>query len=182
MKQITLVGQKFGRLVATEKLERINKITKYKCLCDCGNNCVITYNNLKTGTTRSCGCLRRDACKERERRKNHPTHGRVLSYYKRNAKNRNLEWNLDLDDFTKIINGDCYYCGAKPYTRMFTGKEISYNGIDRVDNSTGYEIKNVVTCCWQCNTAKNDLSEEEFRNWLMNIYEKFITGGVKCLE
>jgi hypothetical protein len=37
-----------------------------------------------------------------------------------------------------------------------------YNGIDRVDNSIGYEMGNVVTCCVVCNLMKRCHSHSDF--------------------
>ena len=37
-----------------------------------------------------------------------------------------------------------------------------YNGIDRIDNSKGYEKYNSVSCCEKCNRMKNILGKAEF--------------------
>ena len=54
-----ITGIKFGRLVATERLER-NKHGRYmwKCKCSCGKNVVVDINALTTGHIKSCGCLK----------------------------------------------------------------------------------------------------------------------------
>lgn len=65
---IDLTGQKFGRLLclsATEEREPTNGTVKWKCLCDCGEIIFVNSNNLRTGNTRSCGCLRRRKHNER---------------------------------------------------------------------------------------------------------------------
>ena len=65
-RKINPVGKKFGKLLVIEDLGRINisgepAQNKYvKCLCDCGNTTIVTYNNLTQGKTKSCGCLRRE--------------------------------------------------------------------------------------------------------------------------
>lgn len=33
---------------------------RWKCLCDCGNEVVVTSSNLRSGHTRSCGCLEKE--------------------------------------------------------------------------------------------------------------------------
>lgn len=59
-----LTGQRFGRLVVIERAP--NKITPkgqsktmWKCICDCGNECVVSATNLRFGKTQSCGCLQK---------------------------------------------------------------------------------------------------------------------------
>lgn len=42
-----------------------NKKKAWKCLCDCGNEKIITHFNLVYGGTKSCGCLRIEKLKER---------------------------------------------------------------------------------------------------------------------
>ena len=57
-------GDRFGRLVVireTTKDERVNQAGRnYLCKCDCGNEVIIYGHNLKTGNTKSCGCLSRE--------------------------------------------------------------------------------------------------------------------------
>lgn len=54
-----IAGQKFGRLVA---LERVGKdkhgMSLWKCVCECGGTATVAINNLTTGHTLSCGCYK----------------------------------------------------------------------------------------------------------------------------
>lgn len=54
-----LAGQRFGQLVAIERVEnnRYNHVC-YKCKCDCGGETIVDANNLRNGNTNSCGCLK----------------------------------------------------------------------------------------------------------------------------
>lgn len=57
---INLVGKKFG-LLTVIKLEAHGAKSiqpKWKCLCDCGNIVTVDGNNLTSGNTKSCGCLK----------------------------------------------------------------------------------------------------------------------------
>jgi hypothetical protein len=49
------IGQRFERLRVVEKLTR----SKYRCICDCGNETYSSAQNLRTGRSKSCGCYRR---------------------------------------------------------------------------------------------------------------------------
>lgn len=63
---IDLRGQRFGRLIVAEKAERSKcGATKWLCKCDCGNIVSVQYSNLKSGATKSCGCLNRENCEKR---------------------------------------------------------------------------------------------------------------------
>lgn len=54
-----LVGRRFGKLVAVEKLDESNKFNRilYRCRCDCGNEIIVPSSSLTTDHTRSCGCI-----------------------------------------------------------------------------------------------------------------------------
>lgn len=59
------------------------------------------------------------------------------------AKTRGLSFDLTFDEFKTLRKNPCHYCGgALPET---TG------GLDRIDNSIGYEHGNVLPCCKDCN-------------------------------
>lgn len=53
-----LTGQRFGKLIALEKLNKKGKTYFWKCKCDCGNFCEKEVQYLLNGDTKSCGCLR----------------------------------------------------------------------------------------------------------------------------
>lgn len=72
-KGVDISGQRFGRLVAIRPVARSKKGTsaltgQWECQCDCGNVCICLKNNLRTGITKSCGCLQ-----EEQRKKNMET-------------------------------------------------------------------------------------------------------------
>ena len=52
-----LLNKKFGKLTVIEKTnQRASRGIIWKCLCECGNICYISTNNLITKHTQSCGC------------------------------------------------------------------------------------------------------------------------------
>jgi hypothetical protein len=60
-KFIDLSGQKFNHILVIERVPRergSTGATKWKCVCDCGKNLVITGYELKIGHTKSCGCMK----------------------------------------------------------------------------------------------------------------------------
>lgn len=56
-----IAGERFGRLIALRPYEQSkNKTWKWLCRCDCGTEKVIFITALRSGTTVSCGCVRRE--------------------------------------------------------------------------------------------------------------------------
>lgn len=61
MKYQDLTGQKFGRLTVIKEAGRTKqKAVVWLCKCECGNIREITTGTLKSGYTRSCGCMQRE--------------------------------------------------------------------------------------------------------------------------
>lgn len=57
-----MVARVFGRLTVGAEIQslRTAKHRFFRCLCVCGTHTVVSQNNLKTGQTQSCGCLKRE--------------------------------------------------------------------------------------------------------------------------
>ena len=57
---IDLTGKQFGKLTVIKRAENPNdRNAKWLCKCDCGGEIVVYGQSLRTGDTRSCGCLER---------------------------------------------------------------------------------------------------------------------------
>jgi hypothetical protein len=52
-----LTGQRFGSLTVLER-DGKKTPTRWICKCDCGKVCSVAAGNLKSGHTKSCGCLK----------------------------------------------------------------------------------------------------------------------------
>ena len=65
---VDLVGEKYGRLtvVGFDRLQ--NHKTYWHCVCDCGLTVIATGNNLRSGNTKSCGCLQREKASQTGKR------------------------------------------------------------------------------------------------------------------
>lgn len=60
-----LTGQRFGRLTVIKRVESSKSGSgRWLCKCDCGNEIIAYYSNLKRGNTKSCGCLFREQIKK----------------------------------------------------------------------------------------------------------------------
>jgi hypothetical protein len=61
-------GERFGRLVV-EDFSHISldkgRNAHWDCRCDCGINTVVSSSSLRTGVTKSCGCIAREESRKR---------------------------------------------------------------------------------------------------------------------
>ena len=56
-KKIDLTGQRYGKLTVLAPADNIGARTAWRCQCDCGRETVVTTSRLRSGHTRSCGCI-----------------------------------------------------------------------------------------------------------------------------
>jgi len=53
-----LTNNKYGKLQVIKREKNKGKIPMWLCVCECGKECVIRGEYLRTGHTKSCGCMR----------------------------------------------------------------------------------------------------------------------------
>lgn len=54
-----LTGKKFNRLTVLSEVKKrsVHRTVSWNCVCSCGGKVVVSGNHLKSGHTKSCGCL-----------------------------------------------------------------------------------------------------------------------------
>lgn len=155
------------------------------CRCSCGREFDVLRTTLVNGQSTRCGpCAKIENGKKNRMDDFHVAATTIFKQYNGNAKSRGIDFNLRRGEFEKLIKQNCFYCGIRP-SNMFTGfcrknehkhAPVMYSGIDRVDNSKGYEPGNCVPCCFQCNWSKKDLSNEQFLGWIRSVYVTKLAG------
>ena len=59
-----LTGQKFNRLTVIKRGEDLicksRNVIRWLCRCECGNETLVNTSSLKSGKTKSCGCLQKE--------------------------------------------------------------------------------------------------------------------------
>lgn len=185
-KQLDLIGMRYNMLMVVEKLpskvygdkSKYHKKRMWLCKCDCGNMTEANTGSLTCDKKKSCGCLTSTKSAENSIKsrykiaKQDAGYRSIYSSYKLNAKSRGFDFNIDFDYAVSILKSDCHYCGIEPSnTYMKSYYNATYNGIDRVNNTKGYEIDNIVSCCKMCNIAKNNNTEEYFLQWVKRLSE-----------
>lgn len=177
------VGNKYGRLAVIRRAgtKYDSRCAAWLCKCECGKTIIVTGSHLRTGRTRSCGCLHREVVgKANSLPLGEASFNKLCYSMERNARRRNLEWTLTKTQLHVLTKENCHYCGSNPKQVMWhknhNGTYV-YNGIDRVDNAKGYTIDNVVPCCMFCNQGKSDRTVVQFREWVIAVYKHFIESA-----
>lgn len=178
------IGKVYGRLTAIRFHKAIKGRNFWLFSCNCGKEMIAPLSRVKKGRPRSCGCLQREVARRRaleaagswtRQDENVALTKFIWQTYFHNAKKRKLVFNLTLDQISELIKQPCFYCGVlEPHTfrRSLTCRErtMKYCGIDRMNNSRGYESDNVLPCCRRCNMMKRELGVQEFLDLVSKIY------------
>jgi hypothetical protein len=136
-----LTGLRFGRLVVERRNGTAHRQPLWRCACDCGETVDILGGNLRRGTSRSCGCLKREL---------QTRHGRygTPEYH---------VWDAMLRRCTNPAHPGYVDYGGRGITvcerwRSFENfyadmgpRPSSKHSLDRVNNDAGYEKSN---CRW----------------------------------
>jgi len=183
-------GDRYGRLVVVRHGGRDHRGKHlWECRCDCGGEKAVVSDNLSSGKSRSCGCLKSEFLSRKGNQYGlHEDREAALlkvqySHIKKRDRKKGFTNTLNFDDFCLIAKSPCKYCGLEHSKEIEDrlneskkGKRLSdhvlkCNGIDRIDSSEGYTKENSVTCCNFCNFAKHTMSEGDFYQWVKRVYE-----------
>lgn len=190
-------NHRYGRLlVKTHAGKDYRNKHLWLCKCDCGNTKVIVSDNLSSGKSNSCGCLKIEFLAKKGNQyglyEDREEAILKLQYHHLNRRHKKLNYNgilLSFSLFKHLSLSCCEYCGTL-YSRKLqdryhedpNGKKLSdtilkINGIDRVNSNAGYTKENSVACCRYCNFAKHTRSKKEFYVWVQQIYSYLFNKG-----
>lgn len=149
-----LAGMRFGRLkvIGDTGMRRQRQIV-WECDCDCGNTCFVRSSHLRSGATRSCGCLNSEmvSARAKARAKNYKYPPRLRRIW-RNMKQRCT--NPSSDSFKNYGARGIAFCEEWAVFEPFANWAVN-NGyadhltLDRIDNDGNYQPSNCKWSTWK---------------------------------
>lgn len=186
-----LTGLKFNRLTVlyfSHKDKFLHPI--WVCKCDCGNIISVLLSNLKSGKTKSCGCLRRELCAHTGHLPTKPWNKGLVGVQHHTEETKDkigkslngekhwnwqggitnnpypIEWNEKLRDAIRCRDGYmCQECGVHQDELYGRFKKLSVHHIDY--NKDNLNPDNLITLCHSCHAKTNNNRDywlEYFKN------------------
>ena len=160
-----LHGQRFGRLIVEDHVGKTNKgHSLWRCLCMCGQHITVQRTALLWGFSKSCGCLRREATRNR-----FTTHGQTGTFEHRVWKEMRKRCFNPKSSIWKYYGGRGISICARwsSFENFLADMGISpslTHSIDRINPNGNYEPTN---CRWatkkeQANNRRNSLILKDF--------------------
>ena len=176
---IDLTGQKFGRLTVISKAENsADGHIRWLCNCECGNSITTRGTCLRSGITKSCGCLVSDKVRELNKaNRKYNTYDLSGDYGIGYASNTNEDFYFDLEDYDKIkdycwySNSDGYLCSRE------NNKEIIMHRFIMNESNPEIEVDHFNRN--RKDNRKNNLRSltREHNNWNKGLQNNNVSGA-----
>lgn len=152
-KHLNLIGKRFNKLVAIRPMgEDSHNRSMWLFKCDCGNECIKSLNNVKSGITKSCGCNKHKQAVNALDLVGQ-TFGRLIVVAKDRVENGIVYWKCKCSCGNEVIKT----------TGMLRSGGVKSCGclVDDIQNKASYnykwahDIRQLHECCVKCGSTEH---------------------------
>ncbi len=178
-----LIGIRFGRLVVVERADdyvttKGKRYTQWLCKCDCGNEKIVRTTSLKSGDSKSCGCLMKESILKSNKKYN--TYD-LSGEYGIGYTSKGEEFYFDIEDYDRIKDY-CWYLhrGYVISVEAQTNKEIYFHRlilpymsnrvIDHINHQTNDNRKNNLRIVTQSENQMNKKKQSNNTSGVTGVY------------
>lgn len=181
------IGTRFNRWTVIEYVgDSKTSNGLVKCKCDCGTEQNVRYYDIISGQTKGCNsCSRIERsknCGKHERKYGKENHsfkgyekltGQHWSVIKSNARNRNIEFNLNIEYTYNILVNQNFKCNISGLDiELESRSNRSWTAtLDRIDSAKGYVEGNVQWLHKDINKMKWNFNQDKFIQYCRIISE-----------
>lgn len=144
--KMNLLGQKFTRLTVISESPIRSKAgnVRWVCRCDCGTETMVETASLRRGTTKSCGCLRKEIFINNATKHGYSKKTEHIAWegMKRRCSNKNDRAYKHYGDRGITVCAR-WLNSFEAFLRDVGNRPSSKHSIDRIDNNGNYEPGNV---------------------------------------
>lgn len=169
---VEMTGKTFGRLTVLRRQgsDKYGNAT-WHCSCVCGNEITAMGTSLRSGHTKSCGCLQRDLVGKQSAK-----HGLLKEYSSEYSSWRSMMdrcYDASHDSYKSYGGKGIAVCERwhdfKNFVKDMDEKPTANHTIDRIDNEKGYNPSN---CRWatKVEQSRNQRVRKNSKSGVRGVY------------
>lgn len=147
-------GTKFGMLTVIERLGTRGNLWRYLCRCDCGKTSDVSSSSLRSGSIKSCGCIKLTAGGLSGTPEYHRWEQQI-------RRDEGESWTAPMTSALLKLQPACIICGSTNY--------LCIDHVLPISKGCSLTPGNAVVLCRSCNSKK---SNRELDNLLPGWREK----------
>ena len=188
IRRIDLQGKKYNRLLVEKFAYSVNYKIYWECICDCGKKKIVCTGDLRSGNTKSCGCLHNELLFKKTRKNEiGKRYNRLFVKEFAHIKRRKAMWRCICDCGKETIvpgvllrNGIAKSCGCLKIEKIIERNKREYSIKTREKMSKNHaDFRGVKSGKWNFDLTEieRELSKDRskllgYLSWRSAVYAK----------